>query len=171
MKIFTSGEIPTLQGWSFAIQYIDLNSEIQCDAKMKKLAHLGPHFSQPMGFWDHISQRPSTNPDLQIGISRKIKLIFQYLWFIYGSRTCSEKMACAQTEERLVGVVPLRCNSSDSEEPENETVETINNGSKCSGRLARLCNNAKFSDVVLRVADQRFFAHKLLLANSSDVFE
>ena len=47
----------------------------------------------------------------------------------------------------------------------------VDNGTKCTTRLARLFNNSKFSDVVLRVGDECFYAHKLLLANCSDVFE
>ena len=31
---------------AYAIQYVDLRSEIKWDAKMKKLAQLGPHFSE-----------------------------------------------------------------------------------------------------------------------------
>jgi hypothetical protein len=49
--------------------------------------------------------------------------------------------------------------------------ETIDNGCKCMARLAMLYNNAKFSDVTLIVGGKNFYAHKLLLANASDVFE
>ena len=49
--------------------------------------------------------------------------------------------------------------------------ETIDNGCKFTARLAMLYNNAKFSDVTLIVGGKRFYAHKLLLANASDVFE
>ncbi|KAK2146021.1 hypothetical protein LSH36_639g01044 [Paralvinella palmiformis] len=49
--------------------------------------------------------------------------------------------------------------------------ETIDNGCKFTARLAMLYNNAKFSDVTLIVGGKKFYAHKLLLANASDVFE
>ena len=52
-----------------------------------------------------------------------------------------------------------------------EALEVIDNGAKCTGRLALLYNNRKFSDVVLLVGHMKFYAHKLLLATSSDVFE
>ncbi len=58
-----------------------------------------------------------------------------------------------------------RCDSPDV------TAEPVDYGSKCTARLANLCNNAKFSDVTLMVGEQKFYAHKLLLANASDVFE
>ncbi len=58
-----------------------------------------------------------------------------------------------------------RCDSPDL------AAEPVNYGNKCTARLAQLCNSPKFSDVVLNVGGQRYFAHKLLLANASDVFE
>ena len=51
------------------------------------------------------------------------------------------------------------------------TAEEVDYGSKCTSRLEQLCNNAKFSDITLKVNDHKFYAHKLLLANASDVFE
>ena len=51
------------------------------------------------------------------------------------------------------------------------STEEVDNGGKCTARLAQLFNNAKFSDIALVVDGQRFYAHKLLLANASDVFE
>ena len=48
---------------AYAVQYVDLRSEIKWDAKMKELAQLGPHFSKPIGAWDPISQRASANPE------------------------------------------------------------------------------------------------------------
>ncbi len=49
--------------------------------------------------------------------------------------------------------------------------ETIDNGRKCTARLALLYNSPKFSDITLVVGDKRYHGHKLLLANASDVFE
>ena len=49
--------------------------------------------------------------------------------------------------------------------------ELVDYGSKCTSRLEQLCNNAKFSDITLKVNGHKFYAHKLLLANASDVFE
>ncbi|ELU11990.1 hypothetical protein CAPTEDRAFT_25374, partial [Capitella teleta] len=49
--------------------------------------------------------------------------------------------------------------------------EDVDNGGKCTARLSQLFNNPKFSDITLVVGRKRFFAHKLLLANASDVFE
>lgn len=47
----------------------------------------------------------------------------------------------------------------------------IDNAIQCTSRLARLVNSPKFSDVVLVVGDREYHAHRLLLANSSYVFE
>lgn len=58
----------------------------------------------------------------------------------------------------------LRCSSPTSS-------EDVDNGGKCTARLSQLFNNPKFSDITLVVGRKRFFAHKLLLANASDVFE
>ena len=52
-----------------------------------------------------------------------------------------------------------------------KTQRLVDNSSKCTARLAHLCNNNKFSDVTLVVAGKRFSAHRLLLASASDVFE
>ncbi len=51
------------------------------------------------------------------------------------------------------------------------TAEVVDYGSRCTSRLEQLCNNVKFSDVALCVNGLKFYAHKLLLANASDVFE
>lgn len=57
------------------------------------------------------------------------------------------------------------------EESSTDTSEEIDNGGRCTKRLSQLCNNPKFSDLTLIVDGQKFYAHKLLLANASDVFE
>ena len=51
-------------------------------------------------------------------------------------------------------------------------------GINCYGRerealsdQAKFCNNEKLSDIILLVGGRRYFAHKLILVRSSDVFE
>ena len=51
-------------------------------------------------------------------------------------------------------------------------------GINCYGRerealteQSKFCNNEKLSDIVLVVGGRRYFAHKLILVRSSDVFE
>ena len=52
------------------------------------------------------------------------------------------------------------------------SAQLVDNGAQCTARLATLCNSAKFSDITLNVAGRKtFHAHRLLLANASDVFE
>lgn len=55
--------------------------------------------------------------------------------------------------------------------PSWRTQRVVDNSSKCTARLAQLCNNPKFSDVTLIISGKRYAAHRLLLAHASDVFE
>ena len=61
-------------------------------------------------------------------------------------------------------------NESDKSSPEPEG-ELVDNSSQRTARLAQLYNNPKFSDVILCVDHRQYYAHKLLLASASDVFE
>ena len=51
------------------------------------------------------------------------------------------------------------------------TTEEVDNGGKCTSRLAQLYNSPKFSDITLIVGVNQYYGHRLLLANASDVFE
>lgn len=53
----------------------------------------------------------------------------------------------------------------------DSTASTVDNGSKCTSRLAMLFNSPKFSDIVLLLRGEEYYAHKLLLSTASDVFE
>ena len=81
-------------------------------------------------------------------------------------RPVAADSSCSQTAAPSTGGpnLQLRCASPTS-------TEDVDNGGKCTARLAQLFNNPKFSDIALVVDGHRFYAHKLLLANASDVFE
>lgn len=76
----------------------------------------------------------------------------------------SPPQICSASTSSISAAEVLRCSS-----PVN--TEEVDNGGKCTARLSQLFNNSKFSDITLVVGHRRFYAHKLLLANASDVFE
>jgi len=83
-------------------------------------------------------------------------------------------MACEAGGSGVTGGLGVTVESTDAEPKESsadQSVENVDYGSQCTSRLAQLCNNVKFSDVTLVVGGVRYYAHKLLLATASDVFE
>ena len=53
----------------------------------------------------------------------------------------------------------------------NPSLERVQNDKNFVERFAMLYNSEIFSDIILRVGDERFFAHKFMLITCSEVFE
>ena len=53
----------------------------------------------------------------------------------------------------------------------NRSLERIQNDKNFIERFATLYNSEVLSDIILRVGDERFFAHKFMLITCSEVFE
>lgn len=53
----------------------------------------------------------------------------------------------------------------------NPTMEEITDDKTFILRFESLFNTERFSDVILKVGDERYFAHKFILKTHSDVFE
>ena len=62
------------------------------------------------------------------------------------------------------------CQSS-STPPVNSSREVIKDEDSLVQRLQALYNSELFSDIVLRIGDYRYHAHKFMLITSSEVFE
>ena len=53
----------------------------------------------------------------------------------------------------------------------NPSLEQIQDDKLFVQRFSILYNNEMFSDIILRVGDERYFAHKFMLITCSEVFE
>ena len=53
----------------------------------------------------------------------------------------------------------------------NPSLEKVQNDRAFVERFAMLYNSEVFSDIILRVGGERFFAHKFMLITCSEVFE